>query len=440
MYPPVSIIFPDLTSIHNCSPISAGFRNLDFILPIGWLTFKFNPATTAVDSNLFHAVLIFVWSFSFYLIKFFCPITFIPFYQAPEPVSLINPYYQISLAVFCLTLGLLFLFRRSRAVMLGFWFYFLSLFFMFRLGKLEYLNIVADRFIYLPSLGLCLCVGLGIERMRALASNNIYLKIFLQLALTIIFVGLAVKTWHQTSIWKNNLSLWDYQIKNGMPNAMIYNNRGFVYVEKGRYDLAIEDYTQAMTIDPAYVDSYSNRGFLYAQMGNDDLAFQDLNKAIALDPLSQNAHYRLGKILMNQNHIDQALEHFLSVIKIDPRFEDAFYNAGVLYFNKNDYEKALDYFERGLRINPQNSSIINNIGVIYLHGEKLNQALEKFNQAIQMNPTYSDSFNNRGIVYLKLGKWALALKDFDKVLSLNPNDPYAQYNRRVILNSIKALK
>ena len=44
-----------------------------------------------------------------------------------------------------------------------------------------------------------------------------------------------------------------------------YINRGHAYINKGDYDRAIADYTEAIRLDPKYAIAYGNRGKAYRQ-------------------------------------------------------------------------------------------------------------------------------------------------------------------------------
>ncbi|MCG6880040.1 MAG: tetratricopeptide repeat protein [Deltaproteobacteria bacterium] len=67
-----------------------------------------------------------------------------------------------------------------------------------------------------------------------------------------------------------------------------YNNRGIAYVWKKKYDLAIADFSKAIELDPEYGKAYNNRAIVYTYEGETDKARQDLYKAqrlgIAVDP------------------------------------------------------------------------------------------------------------------------------------------------------------
>jgi tetratricopeptide (TPR) repeat protein len=81
-----------------------------------------------------------------------------------------------------------------------------------------------------------------------------------------------------------------------------YNNRGFAYKSIKEYDLAIEDYTTAIKLNPNPETAYNNRGYAFYDKKEYDLAIEDYNKAIQLDPISAYvyknrslAYKKLGK-------------------------------------------------------------------------------------------------------------------------------------------------
>jgi tetratricopeptide (TPR) repeat protein len=66
--------------------------------------------------------------------------------------------------------------------------------------------------------------------------------------------------------------------------AIAYNNRGFVWHDKGDLDRAIADYSEAIRLDPKQANAYRNRGNALREKGDLDRAIADLNEAIRLDP------------------------------------------------------------------------------------------------------------------------------------------------------------
>ncbi len=61
-------------------------------------------------------------------------------------------------------------------------------------------------------------------------------------------------------------------------------NQGNAYVEKGEYDKAIAEYTEAIRLDPTDVKTYYNRGLTYRNKGDHDQAIADFTETIRLHP------------------------------------------------------------------------------------------------------------------------------------------------------------
>ena len=77
--------------------------------------------------------------------------------------------------------------------------------------------------------------------------------------------------------------------------AETYNNRGIAYVDQGEYQRAIQDYDEAVRLNPSYAHAYYNRGLAHLKRGNQDLAVRDYNQAVRLDPGYTDTPY--GKAL-----------------------------------------------------------------------------------------------------------------------------------------------
>jgi lipoprotein NlpI len=77
---------------------------------------------------------------------------------------------------------------------------------------------------------------------------------------------------------------YDQAIKLDPNDATAFNNRGRAYNDKGQYDRAIADFNEAIRLDPKYRSAYFERGLANLYAGNLPKALADLNQASALDP------------------------------------------------------------------------------------------------------------------------------------------------------------
>jgi tetratricopeptide (TPR) repeat protein len=85
-------------------------------------------------------------------------------------------------------------------------------------------------------------------------------------------------------------------------NLETYCSRGDVYVMLGKHYLAIDDYSEAIKIDPLFAPAYNSRADVYLQLGMQDEAFQDYQTVIELSSnetipqeILKNAYSKLGK-------------------------------------------------------------------------------------------------------------------------------------------------
>jgi lipoprotein NlpI len=71
--------------------------------------------------------------------------------------------------------------------------------------------------------------------------------------------------------------------------SVIYNNRGAAYDDKRDYDHAIQDYNEAIRLNPKLVSAYSNRGFIYFSQFNLAATIEDYEHVIFVSPSSKTA-------------------------------------------------------------------------------------------------------------------------------------------------------
>jgi len=128
---------------------------------------------------------------------------------------------------------------------------------LFRYDNAVDKNIVADRFMYLPCLGICLLVGHWVEQLlKKTTEEQKTARIAVTISLMLAVGLLGAKTFAQTQIWRASIPFWSYVVKHYPKNAMAYGNRGEAYKDIGQYDLAMEDFNKSISVDPAYAESY----------------------------------------------------------------------------------------------------------------------------------------------------------------------------------------
>ena len=108
-----------------------------------------------------------------------------------------------------------------------------------------------------------------------------------------------------------------------------YINRGIAYHTKREYDRAIQDYDEAIRLDPEYALAFADRGSTYRLKGRYDRALQDYDEAIRLNPSNALWLGTRGFTYLKLKRYDQAIADYDAALKIDPKRAFTLFSRGV---------------------------------------------------------------------------------------------------------------
>ena len=292
-----------------------------YIIPIGWLTYSLNARVPM--QNIFEAPLIWIWTFVFYLQKFVFPVLLVPLYTLPQPVTPGNFAYLASLILFSLIVLAVVCFRKNRNFVFAVLFYFLSIFFLLRFDTAADVTPVADRFMYLPSIGFSFLIGVFFENVIARR------KTFL-VAFSLLILVLSAKTFLQCRVWKDSATLWKHQITYAPHTAVGLNNLGVSYIdffyatgelrENSALQREIESlYFKALAIDPFYRDACFNLAQTYLDIGDDQKALHFFLRAKSIDPNDTDVLSSLGQLYSKMGKTHEAFLAFREIVDISAK-------------------------------------------------------------------------------------------------------------------------
>ena len=171
---------------------------------------------------------------------------------------------------------------------------------------------MADRYTYLPQIGLAL--GLvwavtdlaGFFARRAGKSARDASRLFLAFSAAGILAAIAAVAWQQTCYWRDSESLW---VRDMMyPNIIAHYNLGLALAKSQRHDEAIEQYQEALAIDPNDQDSHTNLGFSYEAKGRTDDAVREFRWVLAEIQRTVDADNKLAEELRIEGKAGEADE------------------------------------------------------------------------------------------------------------------------------------
>ena len=121
----------------------------------------------------------------------------------------------------------------------------------------------------------------------------------------------------------------------------VYLLRGLVYHSQKEYDLAIENYTKVIELNPDYADAYYNRGVIYRDKGEVDRAIADRNRAIELNPDYADISYDGDLIYGNKQRAKEGLV----------QEKKGYYNRDSTYGDKCELDHAIADFAKSMARN-----------------------------------------------------------------------------------------
>jgi protein O-mannosyl-transferase len=278
----------------------------------------------------------------------------------------------------------------------------------------------ADRFTYLPQIGIYLAVTwLAAEWAAKLHANRGAVGSLMTVALG----ALIICACKQTAYWKNSEILWTHALDCTTGNFVAYNDLGVLRYHEGKVDEAIAQYQLALKINPGFEEGHLNLGIALRQKGNIDEAITQYQSALQIKPGYAEAHYSLGNALRQKGSIDEAITQYQSALQLNPDYTEAHHNLGSLLLQKGSVDEAIFQLQIALRINPDYAEAHNTLGNVFLQQGKVEEAIAHYQAALQINPGLAQGQFSLGAALLQKGRADEAIARFQKAAQLEPDDP-----------------
>ena len=122
--------------------------------------------------------------------------------------------------------------------------------------------------------------------------------------------------------------------------ADAYYKQALEAYKKGDFDSAIDNMSNAITALPRKAEYYAARGFMYLEDGVTQKALEDFDQALKIFPHEMLAHYGRGIVAFKDEEWDEALKHFTAAYYADQQRAETLYYLALTYFHKREYASA----------------------------------------------------------------------------------------------------
>jgi len=275
----------------------------------------------------------------------------------------------------------------------------------------------ADRYTYLPQIGLYLMVA---WTLKDLSATWRYRRQLLSVAAVIIMSALMVCASIQTSYWRNGESLWTHSLA-CIPSAVAHDHMGTALISDGLLDQATKHFQSALEIMPRYPEAQNHLGVALFQKERMDEAIYHFQKALEIRPTYAEASYNLGSVLLKKGRLNEAAEQYQRSIQLKPDYAEACYELGNLLAKQNRFDEAIGHYQKAIQFKPDYAEAYYNLGVGLAALGRSSEAIEKYQKAMQINSSYPEAAYNLAQLLAAQGDSAEAVLDYEKTVRLKPD-------------------
>jgi tetratricopeptide (TPR) repeat protein len=297
-----------------------------------------------LDSRVANAFI----SYLLYIAKMIWPSRLAVFYPYPSG----KPSIWLALSAALLLLGISICVIRlapNRRYLLTGWFWYLGTLVpvigLVQVGT----QAMADRYTYLPSIGIFIMTAWGIAELSA---KWRYRKIALPISATLVIAAMLVCTRQQVRYWQNSFALFSRAVAVTKNNYIGHSGLGKALRAQGKLDEAIKQYHLALDVNQRYGVAHYNLANALVDKGKFNEAISHYNQALHINPNYAEAHNNLGYALATQGKLDEAIACFRQALQLRADDASTHYNLGYALQLKGLLDEAINHYRRALQINP----------------------------------------------------------------------------------------
>ncbi len=257
---------------------------------------------------------------------------------------------------------------------------------------------------------------------------------------------------HKLKQYKEAINDYDNAIELNPKNVFAYYNRGLNKFHLNQYKESIKDFDRVIELNPKYVEAYIYRGVSKGKLKQYKEAIKDYDKVAGLNPEYVSIYDCRGYGNIKSKQYQEAIEAFDKVIGTNPKYVEAYVNRGIRKLDNHRRLEAIKDFNKAIELDSKCVKAYTNRGVAQLPFFQ-QKAIEDFNKAIELDPKNSIAYCYRGMTKILLEKFSKghrynatefnytkAMKDYNKAIEIDPENIHAYILRGNVYSSLKQYK
>lgn len=281
---------------------------------------------------------------------------------------------------------------------------------------------MADRYTYLPVLGVQLAALWTLRDWRPLASRP---ALAAGLAAAVL-AACAARTWNQEAVWRSPTALFRHALAVTGPNSVAEGFLGYTLAMDQRPDEAAPHLERALALDPRNRLALFALGRVREKQGRTEEALACFRSAVQLDAADAESEYRLGRLLLRTGRRDAGLPHMIAAVCRRDELWAANLEVAIAESRHGDPTLALAYFSVALAARPDDATAHFEYGLKLAELGRVDEALAQYRETLKAQPEHAAAHAEIGRLRLQQGEAAAALPEFQAAVARHPELGVAQ--------------
>jgi protein O-mannosyl-transferase len=268
---------------------------------------------------------------------------------------------------------------------------------------------MAERFIFMPSLGFCLIIGVLFEKLvsilRGPLEKNVSTNALMLNGLSdvpkagligffLVFMLLSFKTIDRNKAWKDNYTIFTTDIEVSQNSAKLQNSVGGETIERYKNE--------------------PNQAIKAAKLKE---AIAHVLRATEIHPTYKNPYLLLGNAYFYTNEFEKSIQAYETALKLDPNYKDAKQNLQLVYRDggkfiaqqQNNLPRGIEFMQKALDLNPKDVETLSLLGTAYGISQQPQKSIDVLERALALRFDRNDA-QNISVAYRQLGNFAKAIE------------------------------
>jgi protein O-mannosyl-transferase len=313
----------------------------------------------------------------------------------------------------------------------------------------------ADRYTYLPQIGLGIALVWGVIRLGAASPARRWI---FGIGSALLLAALMASTWRQLGFWQDEKTLWEHalacdpknpkahrylgellertdevtaaqQFRQALelgPNerniyaivrATAHDHLGGIAVRKGDTGDAIAHYQESLDLNPSAVATHMKLGYLLAENGDWDEAMLHFQRSLELDAKNATTYNNIALVLAQHGKTDQAIATFREGLRVDPGSYAVLSNLATLLAGRGELDEAIGYVRRAIAASPRVASLCHQMAQLLREQGKTSEAVKYEERGKKVGRRQAEAQTRRGIELVQIGRTNEAIAQFQAALS-----------------------